>query len=170
MVNRNAQEQINFQVPYDLDVSGTASIVVTHNNVSLPAVQADVYAVQPGLFSADGVHAIAQHLPDYSLVSADSPAGRGQVVSLFATGLGPVENQPPLGQAAPLQPLSPTLTAPSVTIGGSAAEVLFSGLAPTLAGVYVLNVRVPGGAPSGEADVVVTLADQSGSAARLYIR
>jgi uncharacterized protein (TIGR03437 family) len=38
-----------------------------------------------------------------------------------------------------------------VNIGGVPARVLYSGLAPTFAGLYQINVQVPAGAPFGDA-------------------
>jgi uncharacterized protein (TIGR03437 family) len=40
---------------------------------------------------------------------------------------------------------------PTVTIGGIAAPVSFSGLAPGAVGLYQVNVRVPASAASGPA-------------------
>ncbi|MBK5291623.1 MAG: ThuA domain-containing protein [Acidobacteriia bacterium] len=62
------------------------------------------------------------------------------IVTIYCTGLGPVQPAVPTGAAAPFQPLSVTTLEPVVTIGGSPAQVLFSGLAPGLAGVYQINV------------------------------
>jgi uncharacterized protein (TIGR03437 family) len=42
-----------------------------------------------------------------------------------------------------------TTALPRVTIGGRAATVVFSGLAPGLVGLWQLNVQVPTDAPSG---------------------
>ena len=43
-----------------------------------------------------------------------------------------------------------------MTIGGVPARLFFSGLAPTLVGLYQINARVPDEAPSGD-DVVVKI-------------
>ena len=77
------------------------------------------------------------------LASAASPAQRGGYISIYCTGLGPVTNQPPTGVGAPTLPLATTLTTPSVTIGTLAATVSYSGLAPTLVGLYQVNAVVP---------------------------
>jgi uncharacterized protein (TIGR03437 family) len=48
-----------------------------------------------------------------------------------------------------------TLTTPVVTIGGVGAVVAYSGLAPTLVGVYQVNAVVPSGVSPGSAVPVV---------------
>jgi uncharacterized protein (TIGR03437 family) len=70
------------------------------------------------------------------------PARRGEVVEIYATGLGRVTNPPALGEASPASPLSATVATPNVLIGGVAAEVMFSGLAPNLVGLYQINARI----------------------------
>ncbi|MGH9629270.1 MAG: hypothetical protein ACRD7E_13200, partial [Bryobacteraceae bacterium] len=70
--------------------------------------------------------------------------------------LGPVDNQPGSGQATPAEPLPRTRATPAVTIGGQAAEVRFSGLAPYNVGLYQLNVVVPQNAGTGLQPVVIT--------------
>jgi uncharacterized protein (TIGR03437 family) len=88
------------------------------------------------------------------------PAKAGDILEIFTTGLGLTvpKNNPaakPLSgaQLAPANgdPLYATVLSPSVTIGGAAAEVLFSGAAPGFAGLYQVNVVVPGSAPAGDA-------------------
>jgi uncharacterized protein (TIGR03437 family) len=48
-----------------------------------------------------------------------------------------------------------TLSTPTVTIGGVGAFVSYSGLAPSLAGVYQVNALVPLGVSPGNAVPVV---------------
>jgi uncharacterized protein (TIGR03437 family) len=54
-------------------------------------------------------------------------------------------------------PLYLTVTKPAVTIGGAAATVLFSGLAPGNAGLYQIDVTIPAGVSNGDNPVIVTL-------------
>lgn len=61
-----------------------------------------------------------------------------------------------LVRAASANPLSNTITVPSVTIGGIPAPVSFSGLAPDFAGLYQVNALVPQNAATGNS-VPVTI-------------
>ena len=74
---------------------------------------------------------------------------RGDILTIYLTGLGAVNPPVPDGVAAPLSPLSTTAVIPSVEIGGAGAPVLFSGLVPGYVGLYVLNVSVPSSTPQG---------------------
>jgi len=44
-----------------------------------------------------------------------------------------------------------TLTQPTVTIGGVAAQLVFSGLSPQFVGLNQINVVIPAGTPTGNA-------------------
>ena len=109
-----------------------------------------------------------------------SAARAGDILEIYGTGLGPVE--PPLADG--MNSCAPdgvcrygandrsnvvlrrTTARPRVSIGGvevaggegDADGLLFSGLAPTLAAVNVVLVRVPAGiAPSAAAEVIITI-------------
>jgi uncharacterized protein (TIGR03437 family) len=84
-----------------------------------------------------------------------TPVAPGALISIYCTGLGAVSNQPATGAAAQANPLSVTTTTPTVTIGGIAAPVSFSGLAPGAVGLYQVTVQVPVGAPAGVAVPIV---------------
>ena len=88
----------------------------------------------------------------YRLGDASNPATAGSsVIQIYCTGLGSVSNQPATGSPGLSDPLSWTVATPNVTIGGAAATVLFSGLAPGAVGEYQLDVVVPAGASKGDA-------------------
>ncbi len=165
--------QINFQVPWDL-VPGASSGLFTLVTPaqSFPSPWAiDVTQFSPGIFTMNGQGtgqgAIVIANSSTIAAPADSfsgsqPAAPAEYVSIFCTGLGPVTNQPANGAPALSSPLSFTISAPTVTIGGTPATVEFSGLAPGLVGVDQLNVQVPVAAPSGaKVPVVVQTADGS---------
>ena len=135
----------------------------------------------PGIFtmSGDGTGQAAALLADAGALAAprgavgeSRPARAGDVLQIYATGLGSVE--PPLADGmnscAPQGVcladgsnvvLRHTTERPRVSIGGvevAADGVLFSGLAPTLAAVDMVLVEVPAGiAPSDAAEVVIAI-------------
>jgi hypothetical protein len=150
------RQQINFQVPWSQPAPATAEVVVQTAGMNPARARVNVLAAQPGLFTPDGVRASAQH-GDFRLVTATDPLERGDVVVLYGTGFGAVNDPPETGQATPSSPLSHTLAPVTMTIGGILATVQFSGLAPGLVGCYQLNVVVPMDTPSGEPPVVVTV-------------
>jgi len=64
------------------------------------------------------------------------------------------------GAAGPAS--SVTINPVTVTIGGQPVTVVSSGLAPDVAGIYLVTVTVPGGiTPAPDAPLVVSVADQS---------
>ncbi|MBM3775217.1 MAG: hypothetical protein FJW37_08645, partial [Acidobacteria bacterium] len=155
LANVNGREQINWQAPEELVPGTRASVVVSNNGAGSPPVEVDVLPQHPGIFTLDGAAAAALHNATYQLVSSSSPAGRGEEIALYATGLGAVDRPPGTGNAAPAATPARALHCPPVTVAGLAAEVTFCGLAPGAAGLYQLNLRIPSGAPSGVAEVRV---------------
>ena len=82
----------------------------------------------------------------------------------YGTGQGEVTSPPEDGAAAPASPLAFTTASPEVTIGGRAAAVRFSGLAPGFVGLWQINAVVPAEAPAGAAvPLVVAYGSASGS-------
>ena len=89
------------------------------------------------------------------LISSTNPASPGQVVVIYATGLGPVNQTIALGAPAPGNPPATVTTPVQVTVGGLNATVQFAGLTPGLVGLYQVNAVVPAGVTSGSAVPVV---------------
>lgn len=85
---------------------------------------------------------------DWSATTYDSPASPGEIVHIYATGLGAVDCPVETGVPAPLDRLCRItrpadwqwITAPDITVR---ADVRFAGLAPGTAGLYQIDVRVP---------------------------
>jgi uncharacterized protein (TIGR03437 family) len=163
------QEQINFQVPFETPAGGTATLTVFRDSLASAPVAVPVLPVQPGIFTTDGTTAIVVHA-DNTLVTSDRPLANGEIAYFYATGLGPVSNNPGTGQAGPRDPLARTLSLPSASVGGRAAEVLFSGIAPDFVGVYQINFRTPSGLPPGEHSIEVTAGGVSSRQAIVPIR
>src|ERR1035441_2205153 len=138
-----SSSQINFQMP--LVGAGAGSMLVQRDGLSSNPVSIVVAPSVPGIFAWVENQGLIQN-PDYTLTA---PL-RGRPTPIWATGPGVVPPSVPAGQAAPATPLSTTIGAPTATIGGLPARILFSGLAPGLVGVWQINAIVPGNAPAGD--------------------
>ena len=152
--------QVNIQVPWETLPAGvsssTAQMVFTNDSGNSTQVTVSIVAVAPALYNLGG-QAIAYNLSDGSLVApANSipgipthPAviGDPNGITLFATGLGPVDSPVQDGASSSGNALNP----PMVLIGGMAAQVTFAGLSPQLVGVNQINVVIPTGTPTGNA-------------------
>jgi uncharacterized protein (TIGR03437 family) len=124
----------------------------------------------PGIFANSGNAAVVDWNTS-SVVTAAGPAHRGDTLELFLNGLGPVSITPPSGEPAPAAgPLSTTLVAPTVTIGGVAAQVTFSGLVPPYVGLYQVNAVVASNTPTGNQPLVVSIGGVPSPAANLPVQ
>jgi adhesin/invasin len=107
-----------------------------------------------------------------TLAQAGTPASIGETVVIYCMGLGAVTPGVKEGSPAPTTPpLSTTVNAVTVTIGGKTAQVAFSGLTPGYAGLYQLNVVVPAGIMTGDdVPVVVSVAGQDSQSVTMAVR
>jgi uncharacterized protein (TIGR03437 family) len=109
---------------------------------------------QPGVFtvsqSGTGQGVVLDGLNN--LVDSSHAVKAGEVVVIYATGLGATNPAVATGQAAPAVPPLALVTTPvKVTIGGVEAAVEFAGLAPGFVGLHQVNARVPAGVSPGSA-------------------
>jgi uncharacterized protein (TIGR03437 family) len=154
--------QVNLQIPWELAGLQQASITATVGSQVSALQTVSLASFAPAIFALDqqgtgqGAILIAPTALLAGAADASSrPVMKGEYISIFCTGLGAVSNQPATGAAALGAPLlSITTTNPTVTIGGMAAVVTFSGLAPGFAGLYQVNALVPAGASAGGAVAV----------------
>jgi uncharacterized protein (TIGR03437 family) len=149
VANQNGHEQVNFQAPYEIRGRRAVQVVVARNGVASAPAAVAVLDSDPGVYTLDGTQAVAVHAEDYMPVGSARPLRAGEYAFIYATGLGAASNEPASGVAAALAPLSRVVAAVDVSVAGVAVEVEFAGLAPTLAGVYQINFRVPDGLPAG---------------------
>lgn len=144
--------QVNLQIPWELAGQTVTTIVATVNGVASATQNVTVAPFAPGIFSMDasgaGQGAVLNGTTS-QVAAASTPATRGGYISIYCTGLGAVNNPPKTGAGAPGNPLATTLLTPIVTIGGVAANVSYSGLAPGLVGLYQVNVLVPASVTPG---------------------
>lgn len=163
---------ISVVVPYSIPVDGSLIAIRVNNNGTISnSVQQYTAQTSPGLFTlpAGGLGNGAILHPDFSVVSAANPARIGETVQIYLTGLGAVRPAIPPGAAAPSNPLSITANNVAVYIDRQPAKIAFQGLAPTLAGLYQLNVTIPSGVSAGNVDVEIVTVDASNVQATIPI-
>jgi len=134
--------QLGIQIPTDLPGTSASIRVTVGGQTSAPRdISIDPFA--PGIFTAsqDGKGSGTITHSDGSLVNAGNPARPGEVVIIYATGLGQVTPAVPTG-ALP-RGTTTTLTKPTVTIDNLPADVQFSGLAVCCVGLNQINAMVP---------------------------
>ena len=145
--------QVNFQVPPGVPLGDAVPVQLTRADGSTLLSTVRITASAPGIFSVlqngQGQGAVLNENSTQNF--GTNPARRGSVIQIFATGAG--ETTPALltGEPAPVSgvPLVLTNVQPTVTIGGQAARVLFSGMAPGYVGLWQINAQIPVEVPAG---------------------
>lgn len=143
-------EQINAQLPFE---TGEGSQTLT---VSVPGkpdltVNFTVARNAPGLFSTaagDTAYALAVHA-DGSPVSPDSPAAKGETITLFGTGFGPYVGTAPDGFALPADPNFMLADAVNLVVGDADVPTSYAGAAAQKVGVNAVSFTVGDGLPEG---------------------
>jgi uncharacterized protein (TIGR03437 family) len=137
--------QIKALLPVDV-LPGAYEIRVEVASQRSNEVQVTIAAFDPGIFTVNetGRGAGIFVKEDGSVVTAANPADRGSGITFYAAGLGAVN--PPVAPGQPgaeAEPLNRTVRAPRVFFDSYAADVIYSGLAPGIAGRYHVTVHVP---------------------------
>jgi uncharacterized protein (TIGR03437 family) len=165
----NGQEQINFQVPWEVASGPNAKIAVINNGTTSATVSVPVLAAQPGIIyynAPGGNFGVILH-SNFQLADSAHRAVPGETVLIYCTGLGAVSSEPADGAAASGQS---TVVKAKVTMGGVNAVVSFSGLAPGFVGLYQVNAIVPSGLASGNQPVVVSVGGSSSNSVLLPVQ
>jgi uncharacterized protein (TIGR03437 family) len=135
--------QINLVVQSDF-LAGSHTLWVDRQGIDGPQVSITLAAAAPQLFATSDGFAVAQHA-NYSLVTTASPAVPGEIVVIYATGLGATDPPADPNGLIPFFPGSAT-TPVQVLLNGAALDpslIQYAGLTPGSAGVYQVNVQLP---------------------------
>jgi uncharacterized protein (TIGR03437 family) len=144
-LTRVAPDAITFVMPSATAGAGRIRLKATVSSVDSNEITVRAAPASPGFFSAtgDGLGLVLGTHADGSPITADSPASPGEVVVLYASGLGA------LGTAVPEYSVATGANVTSVPVqvdvAGVQAEVRYAGAAPTLPGVYQINIVIPPG-------------------------
>jgi uncharacterized protein (TIGR03437 family) len=155
--------QVSAIVPYQ--VTASTKVRVEYQLRSGDARTLQVTGAAPGIFTIGGKSQATVINQNGSFNSDASPAARGEIVTIFATGSGATSPPGVTGK------LPPPGRAPSsdvvVTFGGVPGEVQFKG--EIAAGVLQVNVRVPPAATGSSAVPVAISVGGTASPARATI-
>ncbi|MEI9811203.1 MAG: metallophosphoesterase [Acidobacteriota bacterium] len=143
--------QINVQLPFD--VTGLADLAIQTPNGTLIR-KVTILPAAPAVFECAILHESGEP------VSKDSPARSGEILSVYATGMGKPQGTQEIGEAAKPLPLEATVL---VSWSGNLLAARSATLAAGLCGVSVITFEVP--ETVGDAAQLRILADGKASAA-----
>jgi uncharacterized protein (TIGR03437 family) len=158
--------QLNAVVPYAMPLGPDQHLFVQNSDTSYSApVHVNIVTAQPGIFLWDLLK--DGNLADYyaamtdqqgTLIQPNHPSHRGDIVTIYAAGLGAVN--PPVSDGAAITSTARTINPVTVSFGGVPADsndpIFYAGVAVG-PGVYQINVRIPPTAPLGDR-IPVTIA------------
>ena len=150
--------QLNALTPAGL-VPGAAQVQVNDNGLFSATVAIQVQAVAPSFFTNDGKHIQAFHADGSAVGTASpaTPAKPGETISLNGNGFG--QTNPPIPDGKWVTSPAPVVTAPTITVGGTAATVVSARL--TSAGLYQITITVPSSAADGDNAVIAQVGGQT---------
>jgi adhesin/invasin len=168
--------QINAVIPYDIPVNSIQQMLVRKGaSYSVPE-PVNVATAQPAVFThnqrGDGSGIVVAIKPggQQVIVGPDAAATAGDVLVIYCTGLGAVDQRVDAGTAAPSEPLARTVNPVTATLAGRQLQVLFAGLAPGFTGLYQVNAMMPEGIAQGDAPLVLTVSEQSSAPVTVAVR
>lgn len=163
--------QINFQIPSILK-AGEVDVQVVREGWAGPAVRVRLLDAAPGLFQMDPDYLVAAHA-DWRVITAELPARPGEIVILYATGLGRTVPHPGYGEIPVSAAWIQRAGELDVLLNGVPVErsmIEYAGVAPYFAGVYQINLRLPAWTPA-DPDVQLAIGGQiSRPGVRLHVQ
>jgi uncharacterized protein (TIGR03437 family) len=150
--------QVNFQVPYGVG-SGQRTLQIMRDGQMGNPISIQVDNFSAGIFrSGIGEYGAIQNASQGNKFPIPTalgqqfgldtvPARPGDVLVIYATGLGPLDRSVESGAGAPSSPLARAVVIPRVNFGpsfsGPLADPFFVGLAPGFVGLFQVNVVIP---------------------------
>jgi len=110
------------------------------------------------------------HSNGFSLVTPSNPAAAGEILSLFASGLGPTKPGVNPGQPFPSTPAAVVNAPVDVTVNGTSAEMLDAVGYPGSVDRYQVSFRVPPDTAKGVATIQISTAWIVGGAVNVAVQ
>lgn len=158
----SSDSQVNIQIPWEAR-KGAGRVVVSHDGMNSTPFPVTVMTYSPALVSfAGGGSGTGVFYSGNHLIGSTNPANGGDTLITYGVGLGATNPAIATGQITPdPPPLYVTLVAPTIKVGGQAATVLFSGLAPEALATDQINFTLAPNTPVGTRPVVVRIGNAS---------
>ena len=145
-----SSKQINAQLPL---IEGNTALRLNTPSGSSDNFNMTISPAAPSIFrvaSGDTAVPAVVRASNNEFVSATNPVRAGDVLTIYATGLGRTTPEVPSGTPAPEDELSSTSIPATVKLGGVPADVMFAGLTPGQIGIYQINVQIGGNIAAGD--------------------
>jgi uncharacterized protein (TIGR03437 family) len=110
------------------------------------------------------------HANDFTQVTGAKPATSGELLILYATGLGPTQPGVDPGKPFTASPQQIVNSPVEVTANGRSAEVLYAGGFPGSVDGYHVSFRLPSGTTAGEVSLHLTSAFIPGTDVKIAVR
>jgi uncharacterized protein (TIGR03437 family) len=138
--------QINFVMSSE-QLTGQVRVRVASEGISGPEAVITLVDSAPALFVGPDSYALATDAAGKLLTSV-SPAHAGDIIVIYATGLGRTSPQPPTGSIPFYAGQMVNLASLNVHLGGKPVDpmlIKYAGLTPGSAALYQINLEVPVG-------------------------
>jgi uncharacterized protein (TIGR03437 family) len=140
--------QVNVLIPTYL-IPGPVTLQLENRSVYGPPIQITLAAAAPAMFQLDASNVLATH-GNGPVVTPASPAQPGEIVILWATGLGFTIPALAPGEIPAAAARLADFTDFEVQLNGIAVDpglIQYAGVAPGFAGLYQINVQLPADCP-----------------------
>ena len=163
--------QVNFLVPSNL-IPGPTEFQLVLDGRAGPAIKVTLSETAPGLYPMDEESIIAAHA-DGEPTTADNPARPGEVIVLYANGLGPTTPSVINGQVPTKAARIKYASLLHLSLNGEPVDpsnILYAGITPYSAGMYQINLKVPDGTPDDPEVRIQLPGSESPAGTRIRIR
>jgi uncharacterized protein (TIGR03437 family) len=138
--------QINFIMSSE-QLPGPVRIRVATEGITGPEVTVTLVDSAPALFAGPNNYALATDAKS-NLLTADNRARAGDIIVIYATGLGRTSPAPRSGEIPRYAGQMVAFASLKITLAGKAVDPIFikyAGLTPGSGGLYQINLEVPPG-------------------------
>jgi uncharacterized protein (TIGR03437 family) len=124
--------------------------------------------VRPEIVMTSSGNAVV-HSSDFNPVTASQPAKPGEILTLFASGLGPTRPGVDPGCPFTANPVQMVNSPVELTVSGKPADILYAGGYAGAVDRYQVNFKVPEGTAPGLATIQLTAAWVTGPSVTIAV-